>query len=320
MRLAPGLPAGARPLLLAGVAAAVLGNGAALGAGTGPPAGTAPSPWGPIEHVEGSVSETVLVGGKPYGFFRVSRARQIRFSARGPARLAVISRAAGPRDGTGRIRYSVLVRGPHSLRGALSAGSRPAPDVRLADSSGVTLCESRRIDVPLESGEQEVWISEGGAPAVYIRVVFLPPDTRGAAVDTLRALDPAIAVPVMESGVTRLCYRVTRERAVRFRLAGPARLEIVSRLDLAPGAPAASPYALTLSSDDRVLRTVRYEAAPPDGAAYADAEDRTPSGKDRTVVSLGPGPAVVTVSLTGPRDGSAVVCANRLPPAEGGED
>lgn len=319
---ATGRPGVLRALLLCGAAAGAIGvaGSAATTAGADGPAGAAPSPWGPIEHVQGAISRPVLVKGTPYGFFRVAKSRPIRFSVRGPARLAIISRAEVPAGTTEPIRYSVLVRAAHFVRGAQSVESSPAPGVRLADSSHVTLCESRRLDVPVDAGAQEVWISENGARAVYVRIVFLPPDSGAAEGDSVAASDGADVVPVVVKGATRVYYRVTSGRPVRFHLVGPARLEIASRLDLDPTDRFSVSYALVLSLGGRAVRTVRYATVPSTKASYPGVKKRAPSKEDRAVLLLGPGPAEVSVSLAKPRGGAAVVRAARLSPAQGGED
>jgi hypothetical protein len=319
---ATGRPGVLRALLLLGAAAGVIGvaGSAATAPGAEGRARTVPSPWGPIEHVEGAVSQPVLVRGTPYGFFRVAKSRPIRFSVRGPARLAIVSRAEVPADAKEPIRYSVLVRAAHFVRGAQSVESSPAPDVRLADSSHVTLCESRRLDIPVDAGEQEVWISENGAHAVYVRIVFLPPDSGAAEGDSVAASDGADVVPVVERGATRAYYRVTPDRPVRFHVVGPARLEIVSRLDLDPSDRFSASYALILSLEGRAVRAVRYTTVRSRDASYAGVKKRVPSKEGRAVLLLEPGAVDVSVSLAEPRGRAVVVRAARLSPAVGGED
>lgn len=285
---------------------------------TPPPA--TPTPWGAIEHVEGAAPRQVLVKGKPFAYFRMSRRFPIRFTVRGPAQLIVISRAELPPGSAGPSSYYVRVLAAHSVLKVQKPESGPAPDVRLADSSDVTLCESRRLVVPIQEGEQTIWIQVGGAPSVFIRVLFEPPEGESWARESLQPAKSYRTLTVTNGGEQIPYYTAAHGKPVTFRIEGPARLELTSRLDCEADARHATPYTLLVTSGCDSLRTLRYRAIPAKDAAYMEIKDRVPSQPERAVLTFGPGPAEVTVALADPRDGAAEIRARLLKPSEEGED
>jgi hypothetical protein len=266
------------------------------------------------------VPRQVLVKGKPYTYFRMSRNWPIRFTVRGPARLVVISRAQLSPGSAGPASYYVRVLAAHSVLKVQKPESGPAPDVRLADSTGVTLCESRRLVVPILDGEQTIWIQVGGAPSVFIRLLFEPPEGEERAMESLQPAKSYRKLTVTNGGDPIPYYTVARGRPVMFHVEGPARLELSSRFDCEADARYSAPYTLLVTSGGDSLRTLRYRAVPAKDAAYVEIKDCVPSEREQAVLPLGPGPAEVTVDLTDPQDGAAEIRVRLLEPSEEGED
>ncbi len=130
-------------------------------------------------------------------------------------------------------------------------------------------------------------------------VVAAPPAAAAAAGwEPIEKLVGHTSVPVRIGKEKRVYFRLTPQTPLVVPLEGPARLRVISRVELAAGGPAVVSYRLRATSEGGALDELSTESSASSHARLADK--RAPVGKSRRLVVRVPaGPHRVTLSLEG---------------------
>ena len=114
-------------------------------------------------------------------------------------------------------------------------------------------------------------------------------------------------------------YSVLPGKPVRWRIVGPTRLELTSRLDFDPSMRGAQSYRLAVLEQGQRDREFGFRTTKATTASYTDLKERVASKLSRVVVQLGEGVHELSVELREPKSGSAELHA-RIPSPTVGEE
>lgn len=276
--------------------------------------------WDPIERVEGVGAVVVEVNSRSRVYFPVTAAAPLRLSLAGPARLRVVSRAEIPAGSSGAVSYSVRVESDGKRIGEVTTASSPAPGAKRKDGRGA-LCKSRTLLVEIPAGTHRVTIRAEGTASVLARLLVASPNRpREAKMISLTPVDARGSVTVVE-GEKMIPYYTTRAGSpVRFRVIGPTKVELSSRLDFDATMRGSQRYRLALRVTGAADREESFTTTKALGATYAEVKDRLPSKLDRVVVAVAEGSHEVVVELLGPKSGAAQVHLRIPEPSVGNEE
>ena len=163
------------------------------------------------------------------------------------------------------------------------------------------------VDVP--AGKHELTLVLEDTQSVLVRL------QRGAAAkghEMMVSLTPVEAprsVLLAEGERTIAYYSVLPKKAVRLRVVGPTRLELMTRLDFDPTMRGTQSYSLAISDGDRRLREVTFKTTKATTASYTNLTDRVPSKFDRVQLVIEAGTHEISVELLQPVQGSVEIRA-----------
>ena len=276
--------------------------------------------WDPVELVEGVAPVVVEVKGRPRVYFPITAPAPLKVSLTGPARLRVVSRAEVAAGSSAPVSYSVRVDSDGKSIGEVTTTSSPAPGAKRKDGQGA-ICKSRTLLVEIPAGPHGVTIRTEGAASVLVRLLVASPQRpREARMISLTPVDARRSVTVVE-GEKMIPYYTTRVGSpVRFRVIGPTKVELSSRLDFDATMRGSQHYRLALRVSGAAAREESFTTTKALGATYMEAKDRIPSKLDRAVVAVAEGSHDVVVELLGPKSGTAQVRLRIPQPSVGNEE
>ena len=264
--------------------------------------------WEAIEKLPGRSPIALLVEDKERIYFRLTSQEPLRVKMQGPAQLRVVSRAELGADPNAVISYRLRAFEASTLLDEQSTETSGSSLVR-QESENRAMGKSRRMVVDVPAGKHELTLVLEGTQSVLVRL------QRGAAAkgqEMMVSLTPVEAprsVLLAEGERTIAYYSVLPKKAVRLRVVGPTRLELMTRLDFDPTMRGTQTYSLAISDGDRRLREVTFKTTKATTASYTNLTDRVPSKFDRVQLVIEAGTHEISVELLQPVQGSVEIRA-----------
>jgi hypothetical protein len=274
--------------------------------------------WDAIERLPGQPPVTVMVDGKPRLYFRVTPERPLVVPVEGPVRLRLTSRvefAGGKGD---LVSYTLKVL--EGTREIERQATETAPSSRVKRADEASVGKSRRMTVDVPTGRHELRVVVGGVGAALVRLHQAAPKRGEEPTVSLTPVEAARSVLVVENEKTIPYYSVMAGKPVRLRLVGPARLELITRLDFDPSMRGAHTYRLAISEGGKRLREVEFKTSKAMTASYTNLKDRVPSKFDRLTLPFGEGTHELLIQLMAPAGGAAEIHARIPQPTVGSEE
>ncbi len=278
------------------------------------------SHWDPIERVENVAPVLVEVKGNSRVYFPVGAATPLQFTISGPARLRIISRAEVASLESPAISYSIRVEADGRAIGQATTSSSASAGAIRRDRRGA-LCKSRSLIVEIPDGSHRLTVRVGGATSALVRLLAASPlPAGGTRMISLTPVHAAGSVTVLE-GERMISYFTTRVGSpVRYRVIGPTRLELNSRLDFEPEMRGRQGYRIAIRVSGSPAREASFTTTKAMGAVYQEKKDLVPSKIDRTAVTVPAGPHEIAVELIAPKGRTAQIHVRLPEPAVGNEE
>ena len=274
--------------------------------------------WHAIEDLPDQATVRVDVSGKSRIYYRINAGKEVTIDVKGPGRLKIVTRAEIPPGlGTAAVSYRVSLR----------EGERPVKE-QVTESSvsdqavlhgGGAVCKSRTFTWIIPDGGHQIRLSEKGAPSVLVRLVVSSKSDAAPPMISITPIEASRTVTVAEGEKMIPYYSVFPGKPVRWRIVGPSRLELTSRLDFDPTMRGSQVYRLVVLEAGKKPRELEFKTTKATTASYADLKDRVASKLDRTTLEVGAGTHEFSVDLKTPANGSAEIHA-RIPEPSAGEE
>lgn len=266
--------------------------------------------WKGVDRLAGREPVVVTVDERAKTYFRVTPQAPLEVVVEGPARLRVVSRAELPADSKQPVSYRIRVSEGKKVLERQSAETILSTQARL-EKGAQALGESRQMIVKVTGkGKHTLRISVKGLPSVLLRLLTGPASDRGRTV-SLTPVDASRSVLFKEEEKVIPYYSALPGKPVLFRVVGPTRIDLISRLDFDPTMRGRQSYRLAISYDGR-LREVEFKTTKALTATYENLKDRVPSKFRRFELTVGKGLHEISVALLKPAGGSVEVQA-RIP-------
>jgi len=272
--------------------------------------------WQAIESLPDRQPETVLVESTPRNYFRVTREQPLVVSITGPARLRVVSRVEMVTHVQAPAAYQLRVATARKLLEQQSAQAPLSTEAELRNAArGVG--ESRQMIVAIPRGKQELTISVEGASAVLLRLLTAAPASARESWVALTPVEASRSVTFKENELILPYYSILPEAPVVYRIVGPTKLDILTRLDFDLTMRGTASYRLAISDGGKPLREAQYSTTKALTAYYPDLADRVPGKFRRLRLALSSGLHEISIALVQPKPGSVEVRARIPSPAVG---
>lgn len=282
-----------------------------------PPALASPR-WRAIEDLPDQAAVRVDVAGKTRVYYRIAAGHEVTVEVKGPGLLKIVSRAEVPPGAkTGTISYRVSLREGSRLAKEQVTESSVSDQATL--HGGVAVCKSRTFTWVLPDGAHRIRFSETGAPGVLVRLLVSSANDAAPPMISMTPTETPRTVTVVEGEKAIPYYSVLPGKPVRWRIVGPTRLELTSRLDFDPTMRGSQSYRLAVLEEGRKPQELEFKTTKATTASYSDLKDRVPSKLNRTVLQLAAGTHELSIELKAPANGSVEVHA-RIPEASAGEE
>jgi len=286
-----------------------------------PPATAARSgAWDPVERLEGTPPIVVEVGRKPRLYFPLSPGRPLEIPVEGPARIRIVSRAVVAKDARAPVNYTLRVAAGDKVLGEARTESSRAPNAWRRDGKGA-VCKSRTLVIEVPAGRHRLVVRTEGAPSLLVRILVASPrrDPKAKMV-SLTPTTAARSVTVVERELMIPYYTTRVASPVVFRVIGPTRLELSSRLDFETTMRGPQRYRLAIRVDGTPAREEAFTTTKAAAASYSEPKDRLPSKIDRIVLPIGEGTHDVAIELIAPKKGTAQIHGRIPQPSIGNEE
>ncbi len=230
---------------------------------------------------------TIVVSGKNRLYHKTTKAKPIIFEVDGPTPVRLLSRILPdtiPNDGRMEYRLCVEINQVRLFDVEETAGI--SSKVTLPDSGFIGTLERETLYIP--KGRHKVWLfPDEDSITVAVRLY------RG---EKNHRTDPKwkVAVPLRHAGVVHrhlepgqddsLYYRFDATHPIRTDLAGPAQVQIQTRIDFLPGGPTTQVYRIEVYLDGELTDSPRYEAEPElrSRTAYRERREVIPGKRKST--------------------------------------
>lgn len=271
--------------------------------------------WTGVDRLPGREPVRVKVDGEKRAYFRATPRVPLDLTLEGPLRLRVISRVELPQRTQGAVSYGLRVSTGNRLLERQRTEALPSTEARLGKTAG-TLAQSRQMIVDVPGGSHHLTVSVEGRRPVLLRLLTGAPVLDEERSVGLLPVEPSGRVLLRDEDKTVPYYTVRAGSPVRFEVAGPTTLELISRLDFDTTMRGAQSYRLAISTDGQRPSKVDFNTTKALTATYVELPDRVPSKLRRLELPIGPGPHAIAVDLVRPTGGSVQVRA-RLPQSAG---
>ena len=266
--------------------------------------------WRGVERLKGRDRVTVIVEEKTRTYFRATPEAPLTVPVKGPARVRLVSRAELP-AGAQASSYRVRAMLGRKLLERQGTESTPSKDARLAKTPRA-IGQSRQMIVNVPKGEHELKVSIEGASSVLLRILVSEGAGREERTVGLAPVEAARTVSLKENEKIFPYYSALPGKSIRFKVVGPASLDLVTRLDYDSSMRGSQSYRLAISDGSKRPREVEFKTTKALTAIYADLPELVPSKFRRLKLSVGEGTHEITVALLKPVTGSVEVQA-RIP-------
>jgi hypothetical protein len=275
--------------------------------------------WRGVERLPGHEPVIVKVEEKARTYFRVTPRKPLEVVVRGPAKLRVVSRAEMPAASERQVSYRLRVSEGKKVVERQSAETIPSTQARIKTGAR-SLGQSRQVIVKVPGdGLHTLRVSVEGLPSVLVRLLTAEAASRSERTVSLTPVEASRSVLFKEGERVIPYYSVLPGKPVRFRVVGPTRLDLISRLDFDSTMLGRQSYRLAIS-DGRRRREVEFKTTKALTAAYEDLKDRVPSKFRRLEMPVDEGLHVISVDLVKPARGSVEIQARIPEPSVGNEE
>jgi len=274
--------------------------------------------WHAIESIPDQAALTVDVGGKARIYYRIAAAKEFTVEVKGPGRLKIVSRAESPPGAAAVVPYRVSIR--EGTRTVKEQATESSLTDQAALHGGSAVCKSRTFTWAIPAGAHRIRFTQTGAPGVLVRLLVSNASAASQPMVSISPIETFRTVTVSEGEKMIPYYSVLPGKPVRWRIVGPTRLELESRLDFDPTMRGSQVYRLAVLEEGKKPREFSYQTTKATTASYADLKDRVASKLDRAVVELGAGTHEISVVLRAPASGSVEVHARISEPSAGEEE
>jgi hypothetical protein len=282
------------------------------------PSAIAAPRWRAIEDLPDQTAVRVDVAGKTRVYYRIAAGKEVALQVKGPGRLKIVSRAEvlpGARGTT--VPYRVSLR--EGARLAKEQVTESSVSDQAALLGGVAVCKSRTFTWVIPEGSHRIRFSETGAPGVLVRFLVSSASDAAPPMISMTPIETPRTVTVVEGEKTIPYYSVLPGKPVRWRVVGPTRLELTSRLDFDPTMRGSQSYRLAVLEEGKKPQEFEFKTSKATTASYSDLKDRVPSKLDRAVLQLAAGTHELSIELKAPANGSVEIHA-RIPEPSSGEE
>lgn len=275
--------------------------------------------WKGVDRLPGRESVNVKVEEKTRTYFRATPQAPVEVVVKGPAMLRVVSRAELPAASGTPVSYRVRVSEGKKVLERQSIVTTLSTQAR-TKKGPQALGQSRQMIVKvLGSGDHTLKVSVEGVPSVLLRLLTVEAPDRKERTVSLTPVEATRSVLFKEGERVFPYYSALPGKPVRFRVVGPVKLDLISRLDFDLTMRGRQSYRLAIS-DGRRRREVEFKTTKALTATYEDLKDRVPSKFRRLELPVGEGMHEITVDLLKPAHGSVEVQARIPEPTVGNEE
>jgi hypothetical protein len=272
--------------------------------------------WKGIEKIAGRSPVTVTVEGKGRRYFQVTQKAPLSVELKGPARLRLISRVEIPEGTAGKISYGLRVTEGKRVHESQQFETLPSTEAHPA-RKGDLVGESRQLIVSVREGVHTLEISTEGERSVLVRLQTSSTRPGRSETVSLTPIDAFRSLSLKEDEKLVPYYSTMAEKPVRFRVVGPTKLELLSRLDFDQTMRGVQSYRLKVSVGSTSPREIEIRTTKALTATWSELADRIPSKFRRMEIPVGEGTQEISVELVKPTAGSAEIHARIPEPAVG---
>ncbi len=271
-----------------------------------------------IEDLPDQTAVRVDVAGKPRAYYRIAAGKEITVELKGPGKLKIVSRAeVSPGAPAAAVSYRVFLR--EGARVVKEQATESSVSDQAALRGGSAVCKSRTFTWVIPEGAHRIRLSEAGAPGVLVRLLVSSPNNAVERMISMTPVEASRIVTVAEGEKMIPYYSILPGKPVRWRIVGPTRLELTSRLDFDPTMRGTQVYRLAVLEEGKQAREFEFKTTKATTASYADLKDRVASKLDRAILQMGQGTHEFSVELKAPANGSAEIHV-RIPEPSSGEE
>ncbi len=222
----------------------------------------------------------VVTDEKIGSYFLCSPHEPLELSLIGPGTLEITTRLLLPKGKT-EGSYAVELREGSTFLERHETQSQAAMAKLSGRSEGV--CKSRKFHYAFPSGPHRLTLSfiSGDYPAVAARFALSVSKEKKEAYVAIAPLSYARSATIVIKEKSLTYYVAQPSRPVTFRVLGPARLKVVSRLAYDPRMKGAQKYSVTVTEEKKLLKQFPLETTKSSGLSFGEWPEVTP-GKSRT--------------------------------------